>query len=268
VRVKLAVAGVVAIAVVVAPFVVSDHRTHQLTLVGAYFVAILGLDLLGLSGQVSLGQGAFMAIGGYTAAILCAHHGYGPPFALLIGIVAAAAAGLVASFGGRRGLPVVTIALALALPSILGRIDSSVIFGPVKHGYLLTWLVAGVLFVVAWLLVESSLARVLRALRDNDLAASASGVNAVAYRALASTLAAAYAGAGGALVALVAGHADPTTFPFELSLLLFAAAVVGGLWGALAGAIAVELLVGHHPALVLGVALIAALVVRRTVRRT
>src|SRR4051794_7190035 len=211
-----------------------------------------------------------MGIGGATAAVLCGRHGYGAPWALLLGILAAAAAGFAASFAGRRALPVVTLALALALPSILGRVGQAT-FGPVRHGYLLTWLVAGVLFVVAWFLVESDFARLLRAIRDNELAAASAGVNRTAYRTASSALAAAYAGAAGALVTLAAGHVDRGTFPIELSLLLLAAAVAGALgsiWFALAGAIAVELLAGHHPELVLGVALIAALAVERTVKRT
>lgn len=267
-RPKLAAAAVVAIAVVVAPFVVSDHREHQLVLVGAYVVAILGLDLLGQSGQVSLGQGAFMAIGGTTAALLCGRHGYAPLWALLLGAAAAGAVGLVASLGGSRALTVVTLALALALPSLLGRV-AAVEFGSVRYGYALTWLVAGVGFLAAWLLVASGVARAVRAVRDNDVAATAAGVNPAAYRAAASTVAAAYAGAGGALVVLAAGHT--TAFPFELSLLLLAAAVAGAfgsIWAALPGAVAVELLAGHHPALVLGAALIAALAVRRTIGRT
>lgn len=270
-RFKLAAVGAVAVALVVASFVLSDHRTHQLTLVGCYFIALLGLDLLGRSGQISLGQGAFMAIGAYTAAILCGHHGVGAPLALLLGAAVAGVGGLAVSLAGRRGVSVLTLALALALPSILGRIDGEVAFGPVRHGYLLTWLVAAILFLVAWLLLESRLTRLLLAVRDNDVAAAAAGVNGAGYRALASTIAAAYAGAGGALAALVAGQVDPGTLPFELSLLLLAAAVVtafGSIWGALAGAVAIELLAGRHVELVLGAALIAALAVTRTVRRT
>jgi branched-chain amino acid transport system permease protein len=269
-RLKLAAFGLVVVLLAVAPFVVSGHHEHQLALVGAYFVAILGLDLLRLGGQASLGQGAFMGIGGATAALLCGRHGYGPLWALVLGIVAAAAAGLAASLAGRRGLPVVTLSLALALPSVLGRVGP-VTFGPVRHGYLLTWLAAGVLFLIAWLLVESGFARLVRAVRDNEPAAVAAGVDAAVYRAASSTLAAGYAGAAGALVTLAAGHVDSGMFPVELSLLLLAAAVAGALgsiWAALAGAIAVELLAGHHPELVLGVALIAALAVARTVKRT
>ena len=67
-------AGVVMLAVL--PFALSEFRTVQLATVGAYFIAILGLDVLtGHSGQISLGHGAFMAVGAYTTAILVAHHG-------------------------------------------------------------------------------------------------------------------------------------------------------------------------------------------------
>ena len=59
----------------VLPFLLSEFRTVQLATVGAYFIAILGLDMLTDSGQISLGHGAFVAIGAYTTAILMANHG-------------------------------------------------------------------------------------------------------------------------------------------------------------------------------------------------
>jgi branched-chain amino acid transport system permease protein len=67
----------VAVAIVaLAPRWVSDFRAFQLATVGVYFIAIVGLNVLtGYSGQISLGHGAFMAIGGYTTAILMANHG-------------------------------------------------------------------------------------------------------------------------------------------------------------------------------------------------
>ena len=75
-RLKLIVFGVGVLALIVLPFPLSDFRTVQLATVGAYFIAILGLDILtGHSGQISLGHGAFMAVGAYTTAILMANHG-------------------------------------------------------------------------------------------------------------------------------------------------------------------------------------------------
>ena len=75
-RVKLAFFGIAVAVLAVLPFVLSEFRTVQLATVGAYFIAILGLDVLtGHSGQISLGHGAFMAVGAYTTAILMANHG-------------------------------------------------------------------------------------------------------------------------------------------------------------------------------------------------
>ena len=73
-RVKLPAFGVGVLVLVVLPFVLTDFRTVQLATVGAYFIAILGLDVLtGHSGQISLGHGAFMAVGAYTTALLLIH---------------------------------------------------------------------------------------------------------------------------------------------------------------------------------------------------
>ena len=90
----------------------SDFRTVQLATVGAYFIAILGLDVLtGHSGQISLGHGAFMAIGGYTTAILMAHHGVQDLWTIPIAAAVAGAIGLLVGIPALR-LPRLYLALA------------------------------------------------------------------------------------------------------------------------------------------------------------
>src|SRR3954453_9477884 len=85
------------------PFVLSEFRTVQLATVGAYFIAILGLDVLtGHSGQISLGHGAFMAGGGYTTAILMAHHGVRDLWTTPIAAGVAGAIGLLAGIPALR----------------------------------------------------------------------------------------------------------------------------------------------------------------------
>jgi len=75
-RPRLIGVGVAIAVLIVMPFVVSEFRTVQIATVGASFIAILGLDILtGSNGQISLGHGAFMAVGAYTTAILVANHG-------------------------------------------------------------------------------------------------------------------------------------------------------------------------------------------------
>src|SRR5439155_12542332 len=109
-RVALSVAG--AVVVVAAPWFVSNYHAYQLALVGIYFIALLGLNVLtGYSGQISLGHGAFMGIGAYTTAILTMHHGWNDVATIPV-------AGLVAGVGGYLfGLPALRLAgvyLALA----------------------------------------------------------------------------------------------------------------------------------------------------------
>jgi branched-chain amino acid transport system permease protein len=245
---------------------------HDLALVAVYFIAILGLDVLGReSGQLSLGQGAFMAIGAYATAILVGRHGLGAFAAIPIAAGVAAAAGLAAALPGL--LPVVTLGLALALPGILDRLDgpAGITFPACWFGYELTWGVALIAFLLAWAVVGSRLGRSLRAVRDNELGAVASGLNRTALRAFAVAFSAGYAGIAGSLLALMSGHVDPGTVPFELSLILLAGVAIGALgsiWGALIGAIAVEFLanvVGDaHATFAFGAILIVVLAVKRS----
>src|SRR5881398_2744528 len=116
------------VALVVLPFLLSDFRTVQLASVGASFIAILGLDILtGSSGQISLGHGAFMAVGAYTTGILVANHGVQDIWTI------AAAAGVAGAVGLLAGLPALrirglylalaTFGIAVVVPTILKKFD-------------------------------------------------------------------------------------------------------------------------------------------------
>jgi branched-chain amino acid transport system permease protein len=102
--------------------------------------------------------------------------------------------------------------------------------------YYEAWVTAGILFVLAWLLVRGRIGRAWRAIRDGEVAATSSGVNPALYKTFAFGVSAAYAGAAGALFAIEIAYVNPDTFPVSLSILLLATAVIGGL-GSLAGAI-------------------------------
>jgi len=263
-------AGVVVF--VVLPFVLSDFRTVQLATVGAYFIAILGLDILaGHSGQISLGHGAFMAIGAYTTAILMANHGVRDLWTIPIAAGVAGAIGLLAGVPALRlsglYLALATFGIAVVLPTILKKFDhftggstGITLFGkPTQTGhgagvwgltnnqwlYTLTWIVGGLLFLVAWWLLDSRFGRSLRAIRDSELAAAASGVNRAKYKVLAFGVSAAFAGVAGALFAINVAYVSPDTFPIQLSLYLLVGAVVGffgSIWGALLGALLIQFL--------------------------
>ena len=266
--------ALVALALVVLallPRYLTDFRASQFALVAIYFIALLGLNVLtGYSGQISLGHGAFMAIGGYTTAILMSEQGlrlgghvfssdmrdiYTVPIAGAIAGLAGVLFGIPALRLSGLYLALATFAVAVALPSVLKRAESLTggssginLFGvPRLTGlgvettvlgrtltfndwlYYLSWTVAVVLFVVAWLLLSGRTGRALRAIRDSEVAAASSGVHLATYKTLAFGVSAFYAGVAGGLFAIHTTFVNPDTFPITLSVFLLVGVVVGGL---------------------------------------
>jgi branched-chain amino acid transport system permease protein len=251
----------------VLPFVVSNYRTFQLTLVLVYAVALLGLNMLtGYNGQVSLGHGAFYAIGAYCAAILMDKAGM-PYWATL---PVAGAVCLVAGF--LFGLPALrleglylalaTFALGVSLPQLLkyhhieqwtGGVQGIVIvkpdapFGlplnPDQWLYFFTLAVALVMFALGRNLLRGRIGRAMMAIRDNPVAAQAMGVNNALYKSLTFGVSAMYTGIAGALGAIAVQFVAPDSFNIFLSLAFLIGIVVGGLAsisGALYGAFFIQ----------------------------
>jgi branched-chain amino acid transport system permease protein len=271
-RTKPIAFGVGVLVLVVLPFVLTDFRTVQLATVGAYFIAIIGLDVLtGHSGQISLGHGAFMAVGAYTTAILMANHGVRDVWTIPIAAGVAGVIGLLAGVPALRlsglYLALATFGIAVVLPTILKKFDhftggstGITLFGKSTQTgqgagvwgmtnnqwlYVLTWTVGGIVFLIAWWLLDSRFGRSLRALRDSELAATASGINNAKYKVLAFGVSAAFAGIAGALFAINVAYVAPDTFPIQLSLYLLVGAVVGffgSIWGAVFGALLIQFL--------------------------
>ena len=252
----LAVAAVLA----VLPFLLSGYHVSLAAEVGIFFIGVLGLNILtGYTGQISIGHGAFMAIGGYTTAVLSRDHDTN----LVVTMLAAFAICFV--FGVLVGLPalrfsgvylaLVTFALAVSVPQLplkwskfLGGRDGVQTSRTVGHLWLygVAWAASAILFVLAWLILRGRVGRAFRAVRDSEIAAVASGVELPLYKTLAFGISAAYAGVAGSLFVLATnGFAAPDEFGVALSLqLLIGAAVagLGSLWGVLAGAAFVGLL--------------------------
>jgi branched-chain amino acid transport system permease protein len=275
-RSRAGLVGVVVIVLALLPIPLSEFRTVQLATVGAYFIAILGLDVLtGHSGQISLGHGAFMAVGAYTTAILMANHGLRDLWTIPIAAAVAGGVGLLAGVPALRlsglYLALATFGIAIALPTVLKKFDhftggstGITLFGkPAQTGhgvgvkvlgkqltnnewlYALTWTIGVALFLLAWWLLASRFGRSLRAVRDSELAAAASGVNRSAYKVAAFGVSAAYAGVAGSLLAINVAYVSPDTFPIQLSLYLLVGAVVGffgSIWGAMLGALLIQFL--------------------------
>jgi branched-chain amino acid transport system permease protein len=270
--------------IVLLPRFTSEFRLGQFTYVGIYFVALLGLNILtGYSGQITLGHAAFMAIGGYTTALLilgrsgfellghqASHilpqHGMRAVFTIPIAGLVAGAIGILFGIPALRlagvSLALATLAVAVSLPAVAKRFEHLTGGGgglslPLPHApfgwhistphwlYYEAWVCAGILFVVAWLLVRGRVGRAWRAIRDGEIAAVSSGVSPAVYKTLAFGISAAYAGVAGALFAIQVSYINPDTFPVTLSLLLLASVVIGGLSslsGVIVGALVLEFL--------------------------
>jgi len=249
------------------PFVASGYHLFQFSQVLIYAIALLGLNILtGYNGQISLGHGAFFAIGGYASAILIVKFG-APYWATLpvAGVICFAAGflfGLPALRLGGLYLALATFALAVATPQLLnfkgfdawtGGSQGLQLGKPhAPFGLPLTsdqWLYlfclgcAALLFWAAANLVRGRVGRAIVAIRDHPIAAETMGINISFYKATCFGVSALYAGVAGALASILVGFVSPDSFGLFLSLSFLVGIVVGGLasiWGVLFGALFIE----------------------------
>jgi branched-chain amino acid transport system permease protein len=249
------------------PFVLANYRVFQMTLVLAYAIALLGLNMLtGYNGQISLGHGAFYAIGAYAAAILMDK--YSVPYWATIPVAGAICFGAGFLFGlpalRLEGLylALATFALGVAMPQILkhealakwtGGSMGVVITKPDApewsglsqdqwlYFFTLFWVV--VLFIFGWNLLRGRIGRAMVAIRDQPIAAQAMGVNTSLVKSLTFGVSALYTGIAGALGAIAVQFVAPDSFTFFLSITLLVGVVIGGLAsisGAFFGAVFIQ----------------------------
>ena len=249
------------------PFAVSNYRTFQFTLVLVYAIALLGLNILtGYNGQISLGHGAFYAIGAYTAAILMDRFGV-PYWATLP--VAGAVCLLVGFLFGLPALrleglylALATFALGVSMPQLLkyhqlekwtGGVQGIVItkpdppFGlplnPDQWLYYFTLAVMLLMFLLAWNLLRGRIGRAMIAIRDQHIAAEAMGINTAMVKSLTFGVSALYTGVAGALGAIAVQFVAPDSFNIFLSIVFLVGIAIGGLAsipGAIYGALFIQ----------------------------
>jgi branched-chain amino acid transport system permease protein len=267
---RIVVAAVILILAAI-PFNVESVTNDELSRAMMYGLAALGLNLLvGYTGQISLGHGAFFAIGAYTSAVLVTK--WSVPYVLTI----PAAAVLCGLIGLAFGLPalrlrglylaLITLALTVAVIPIIKKMDS--ITGGVQgiagaapqtpgflgglatdqYYYLLTLVVALIMVALAANLTRGNLGRVLVSVRDDERAASTLGVNRARVKTGIFTVSAAIAGVGGSLFGITQFFIAPESFDFLLSFTLLGAIVVGGVatvYGGFIGTLFLILLQDH-----------------------
>jgi branched-chain amino acid transport system permease protein len=255
----LGAALVTAALVAILSIKLNAFRDYQIAEIAIDVTAVAGLTVLtGLSGQISLGNGAFMAIGAYTTALILLHLSWPFIAVLVIAAIVTAVAGAIVGVTAARlhgpYLAGVTLMLGVALPS-LAYVYPGVFGGDQGLNVVFTtpaflgvnfplsrwqaWVCSAVALVTLVLLANLGRSRVgrdWRAVRDNEVAAALAGVNVARARVLAFVVSATCAGMAGALLAIVTELVAPGAFTITLSIALLTAAVIGGL-GTLPGAV-------------------------------
>ncbi len=245
----------------VAPlYILGKYPTLVWTYVFAFLIAMMGINLLtGFCGQISLGNSAFMAVGGYATSILVFRYGWSY---LATFPLAAALAGLGGILLGipalkLRGLylGLATFALAISSPTLIRHFDSltggsqGISLPPAEDPlglvasqaltseqwlYYLALVLGVAFFLFSRALLRTDVGRAFRTIRESETAAVANGISLTYYKTLAFGLSAVFAGVAGSLDAVTTAYVSPDSFDVNLSLALVVGAVIGGL-GTMAG---------------------------------
>jgi branched-chain amino acid transport system permease protein len=236
----------------IVPLFVKNFIIFQMTMLLIYGVAVLALNILtGGSGQFSLGQSAFYAIGAYTSAILMEQYDVNYALTLPIAGVVCFAAGFLFGQPALRlsgvYLALATFALATAMPQLLklgyfekwtGGVQGLVVTKPdAPFGlhmsqdvwlYYFTLVITVAIYIFSINLLRSRSGRAFMAIRDNEIAASAMGVDVALYKTLAFGVSAGITGVAGGLGAIAVQFVAPDSYTINFAIALFLGMVVGG----------------------------------------
>ncbi|MBW2609385.1 MAG: branched-chain amino acid ABC transporter permease [Deltaproteobacteria bacterium] len=239
------------------PFISSPYLLYILNTIGIYAISAIGLNLLiGYTGQISLGHGAFFGVGAYTAAILSTRLGF-PLWA------AVPAAGLLtAAVGMVFGIPSLRLKhLYLTIATLAGQFIIEYVFvhweeltggaegititNPTMFGldlsndrtlYFMIFICFTVMTWMAVNLVRTRFGRAFVAIRDNDKAAEGMGIPIFQYKMLSFAISSFYAGFAGGLYTYLTRSITPEPFNFGLSITFIAMIIIGGL-GSVTGSV-------------------------------
>jgi len=250
-------AGFLVLLALLAPLAaLGKFQTLEFAYVWSFAIAIVGVNLLtGYTGQISLGNSAFMAIGGYTTAIVATRLGWTPiatiPLAAVLATIGGVLLGIPALKLRGLYLGLATFALALSTPSVIRHFDELTggsqgiyisgaakdPFGLVESGQLTAeqWLyyLSLVLFLLLFLfsraILMSDVGRAFRSIRDGETVAVANGISLRYYKTLAFAISALFAGVAGSLNAMATSYVGPNSFDATIALALLVGAAIGGL---------------------------------------
>jgi branched-chain amino acid transport system permease protein len=246
-----------ALVLMASPFVLTPFWMTVACQAGIAAIGAIGLNILtGYTGQISLGQGGFLAVGAYTSVILVERAGMPTPVGIAAAILMTA---LLGAFFGLPALRLKGLYLAIATLAsqfiilwivrnwtpVTGGNDALGVSPPRLLGFELEgdfrwyWVIlaCGVIAALAATnLFRTGLGRAFVAIRDQDIAAEATGVDVVRYKILAFAISSGFVGLAGALTAHYTGIVTWERFTFDVSVLYVAMIIVGGL-GSVAGSV-------------------------------
>ncbi|MFC1822894.1 branched-chain amino acid ABC transporter permease [Thermodesulfobacteriota bacterium] len=243
------------------PLFVGKYVTYVANLMGIAIIVAVGLDiLLGLTGQISLGHAAFIAVGAYTSTILTSKAGLPFPLALLLSGAVSALVGMMIAIPCMRlkelYLAIATMGFAFIINEIIlywrsltngadGMIAprasiGSLVFDSDTKIYYLIYAVVFILVYFAYNIYSSRTGKAMISLRDSEEASESVGINVAKYKLMAFAISAFYTGVAGSLFAHTVMVISPENFTVILSIQYLVMVVVGGIgfiWGAVLGAI-------------------------------
>lgn len=249
-RALMVVGGIL---VAIAPlWLLESFHLFQLTMAVIMALAVLGLNIVtGYNGQISLGHGAFFAVGAYVTAILMSHLDWSFWATLPVSALVCTAFGWGVGFPALRlgglYLALTTFALAVAVPQLLkhkaledwtGGVQGLFILKPEPPSFLPLspdqWMylvavgIAAVVFLLAANLIRGRIGRALMATRDHPTAAEAMGMDIADLKTKAFAVSAMITGIAGSLSAVAIEFVAPDSFTFFVSITLFVGMVAGG----------------------------------------
>lgn len=210
--------------------------------IGIAIILALGLNLItGLTGQLTLGHAAFMSIGAFTGAILTMKLGMPFFFNILSSGITAAVFGVLIGFPTLRlsgdYLAIATLGFAEIIKVVFLNLDiTNRALGlsvPPPNTWVplpvYVWLIAIFTISIMYLIHDSRMGRAFKAIREDEIAAEAMGINATSYKIMAFSIGAFFAGIGGCLYAHFIAYINPSDFAFLKSVDILNMVVLGGL---------------------------------------
>jgi ABC-type branched-chain amino acid transport system, permease component len=250
---KIPLGAACALILIGLPFLgLTQYIMRIIIMIGVYSMLALGLNILtGYTGQVSLGNAGFYAIGAYTSALLSLRLGVNFVVAALAGAALAALCGFLLGLPTLRlkgtYLSIVTLGFAEIVKMIamnwdkvtngvlgLRNIPRPELFGtkltlPNNGLYYLMLVMVTLVTIVCVLIIKSKIGRAFMAIKEDELAATMMGIKTTRYKILAFVVSAFITGIAGAYYASLIGYIDPNSFTFDTSTLILSVVILGGM---------------------------------------